>query len=1119
MTSTELVLRSARHYWRTNLAVVLGVAAAVSVLSGALVVGDSVRGSLRDIAVGRLGRTDYVLSSTGFSRDALAGDLQKAGGVHTAPLVVANGFVTLERSGRRAAAVQVYGVDARFWEFHGLPMPSGTVVSPALARELGATRGDILLVRLQKPSAIPIESLFGRKDDVGRTVRLDIAAELPREQLGEFALRPQQAEVRAVFAPLNRIQRDLAVAGRVNTILIDGLDTVSPAGATNDAALGAALQSAVTLEDLGATVTVVGEPSALAVESANGLLSDALEAAARRAGEALGLHPLPVYTYLATTIRRGDRQIPYSLMTATDLQAVSPAASPRDWAPDSILLNEWAAHDLGASKGDPILVEYLLWDAAKGLTTGTSKFTVAGVVPIRGLAADRRLVPQYPGITEASSLASWDPPFPVDLSRVRPQDEQYWKDHRTAPKAFIPFERGRELWQTRYGRATSLRFSVPSGTDAEPLAGRLRAGLRALLGPDAMGMALLPARRLAVEASNGTTDFGEYFTYFSFFLVVSALLLTVLFFRLGIEQRLRQIGILRASGFRVAQIRRLLVSEALVLAVVGSALGAAGAVAYGRVIIYALRTWWIGAVGTTLLTPHVAPQSLVMGAFAGIAASAVCVVVSLRAVARLSPRALLTAQALDGSSGEVPRARTALWIGSAFGAAGIAMLAAGFIYPAAQSGMFFGAGASMLVACMCGWSSWLRRRGARPLGGRGAWPVWRLGFRSAAFRPSRSVLSAALIASAAFIIVSVDAFRKSESGDGTDVHSGTGGFALIGQSELPLLHSPNDARGREALGLGEQPLPLVSTARFTRFRLRPGEDTSCLNLYRPTNPVIIAPEPGFIESGRFSFTTSMAATDAERANPWLLLRRSSSTVVPVIADATSLQYVLHAAVGDTFSLDAGGDRPIVLQFVGALTDSVLQGELVMSEENFVRLFPAQQGYRSFLIDAPDVRSSADATALAGALESDLAPYGFDAVTAAERLAAFHRVENTYLSTFQALGGLGLMLGTIGLAAIMFRNVLERRRELALLRAVGYDARRVAAMMIAEASLLLGVGLAAGAGCAVLAVAPAWLGRGGVLPGAGLVALLLAVAAGGLLSSFIATRAALRGNMLEALRAE
>jgi putative ABC transport system permease protein len=514
----------------------------------------------------------------------------------------------------------------------------------------------------------------------------------------------------------------------------------------------------------------------------------------------------------------------------------------------------------------------------------------------------------------------------------------------------------------------------------------------------------------------------------------------------------------------------------------------------------------------------VAPRSLAIGVAAGIVSSALCVVVSLRSVARLSPRALLTAQALDAPAGDVSRGRRARWIAAVFAAAGAAMLAAGFAYPAAQSGVFFGAGGALLVACMCFWSSWLRRRDARPLGGRGAWPLWRMGFRGAAFRPSRSVMSAALIASAAFVIVSVDAFRKSGSGEDAGIHSGTGGFALVAQSELPLLHSPNDEQGREALGLAAAS-PLVSTARFTRFRLRPGEDTSCLNLYRPTSPAIVAPEPGFIESGRFSFAASMAASDEERANPWLLLRRPSAGAIPVIADATSLQYVLHAAVGDTMSLDAGGDRPIVLQFVATLSDSVLQAQLVMSEENFVRLFPAQQGYRSFLIDATGVQSAGDANALAGALERDLAAYGFDAVTAAERLAAFHRVENTYLSTFQALGGLGLLLGTIGLAAVMFRNVLERRRELALLRAVGYDARRVGAMMIAEATLLLGVGLAAGVGCAALAVAPAWLGRGGARPGLGLAGLLLAVAAGGLLSSFIATRTALRGNLLEALRTE
>ena len=137
----------------------------------------------------------------------------------------------------------------------------------------------------------------------------------------------------------------------------------------------------------------------------------------------------------------------------------------------------------------------------------------------------------------------------------------------------------------------------------------------------------------------------------------------------------------------------------------------------------------------------------------------------------------------------------------------------------------------------------------------------------------------------------------------------------------------------------------------------------------------------------------------------------------------------------------------------------------------------------------------------------------------DRLASFHRVENTYLSTFQALGGLGLLLGTFGLAAVTFRNVLERRRELALLRAVGYSRRRISVMILSEAVLLLGAGLAVGAGCAALAVAPAWLSRGGTVRASGPLLLLGVVAVTGLVSAHAAARAALSGRLLEALKTE
>ncbi len=244
MSLFRLALRSSTYYWRTNLAVLLGVSAAVAVLGGALLVGDSVRGSLRDIALSRLGKADQALSSAQFFREGLADDL-RAAGLTSAPLIVATSFVTHEPSGKRAGGVVVYGVDERFWTFHGVQPAGGPAISPALAAELGARTGDVLLVRLQRPSEIPIESLFGRKEEIGRTLRATLADVLTRERMGEFSLRPQQTELRAVFVPLRRVQRDLGVEDRVNTVLTASQD---------DQAAATAVRSALTLEDLGINV-------------------------------------------------------------------------------------------------------------------------------------------------------------------------------------------------------------------------------------------------------------------------------------------------------------------------------------------------------------------------------------------------------------------------------------------------------------------------------------------------------------------------------------------------------------------------------------------------------------------------------------------------------------------------------------------------------------------------------------------------------------------------------------------------------------------------------------------------------------------------------------------------
>jgi len=303
---------------------------------------------------------------------------------------------------------------------------------------------------------------------------------------------------------------------------------------------------------------------------------------------------------------------------------------------------------------------------------------------------------------------------------------------------------------------------------------------------------------------------------------------------------------------------------------------------------------------------------------------------------------------------------------------------------------------------------------------------------------------------------------------------------------------------------------------FARFRVRPGDDASCLNLYQPGNPKIIAPTPDFISGNRFAFQNSLASTSEEKQNPWLLLNHEfPDGAVPVIADANSMTYVLHLKLGDDFVLQQG-DRPVRLRLVAALADSIFQSELVMAEKNFLRVFPEQEGYRFFLVDT---QSPEQSPAIAAALEDRLADFGFDVQPTGERLANFHRVENTYLSTFQMLGALGLLLGTLGMAAVLLRNVLERQRELALLRAVGYNSSHFTLMVVAENALLLFCGLITGTVTALLAIAPVFFSQHAQLPSLSLGLLLLAVLISGLTASILATWAALRSPLLPALRAE
>jgi len=485
-------------------------------------------------------------------------------------------------------------------------------------------------------------------------------------------------------------------------------------------------------------------------------------------------------------------------------------------------------------------------------------------------------------------------------------------------------------------------------------------------------------------------------------------------------------------------------------------------------------------------------------------------------------------QLLAGEAHGVPVARGKRWAWAAVLGVAVALAIVGQALARGDTSnaeAFFGAGALLLAAGFAAVAAWLAR--LRGDGHSHRLTLASLGVRGCARRGKRSLATVALLACGSFVILAIGVFRLDASRDAFRRASGTGGFALIGQSTLPVVHDLNAPSGRDFFGLNAADLEGV---RVVPFRVHDGDDASCLNLNRAQKPRLLGVDPEWLAE-RKAFTFQKTLRDCGPRNPWLLLDplfngglgvvgsiQSPSIIdaaIPAIGDANSIQWALGKKIGDTMDYIDEQGRPFKVRLVGAVANSILQGNLIIDEAVFQQRFPGESGYRLFLIDVPPDRAAAVSATLSRALQD----VGFELTLAVERLNAFNAVQNTYLGTFQVLGGLGLLLGSAGLGVVVLRNVLERRGELALLVAVGFRRRVLQRLVLSEHAVLLGLGLGIGLIAAAVAVLPAVLSPGAQLPYGSLALTLGLVLVNGLIWTWMATRMALRGELLGALRNE
>jgi putative ABC transport system permease protein len=1097
MRRLKLVIRSLVFYRRTHLGVLLGSLISTGILVGALVVGDSVRHSLQQITFARLGKAEHALTGGDrFFRSALADELTARLDTGVAPLLVLRGIVVAE-DGRRANQVQVLGVDDRFRELGRTTEPLFTgadqaLVNQRLAARLGVTAGDEILVRIEKADQIPGDVPLTSRESTSVAFRVEINEVAGDDRLGRFGLRANQVSPLTIFLPLDMVAARMELRGRANLLLV----AESPAQSITTGELGQTLADIWQLADAGLRLRNLPDGRGLELISDRVFIDPPVEDVALAAAATAQ----PVLTYFVNLIGGSGGATPYSFVSAP-----GPPLIPDDMSDNEIILNSWLADDIEAKVGDKVKFSFYIPAPGYRLREKMAALQVRSIVKIAGAAADGSLMPLFPGLSDADSCREWDPGIPIDLDQIRDKDEAYWNQYRGVPKAFVTLSTARKLWSNRFGALTAVRYPE-IGLTADELAAKVLQDLD----PAALGLTFVPVRQEGIRAGGGGTDFGGLFIGLSFFIIAAALLLTGLLFVLGVEQRAKETGILRSLGFTPQQVRRLLLGEGVVLAVIGALLGTAAGIAYNKLVLHGLGTVWQGAVGATTLQPHIKPLTLAIGLAAGIIMAVLAMLLAAWRHARKPLPDLLGMVTDLGSRYLEVRPRLSYLLVSAC-LAGVLLILI-LVSPGRgreAAGAFGGAGTLMLIGtitiCYILFLRLTTGHGTSRVG------VVTLGVRNAARKRRRSLITIVLLATGVFIIVAVAANRQSSLANAEARSSGTGGFAFFGQTTIPLQHDLNEKESRRHFGLEVE----SSDVSFVQMRMREGDDASCLNLNRTAHPTILGVKPKEL-SDRGAFTFVRLAPEVNPEEPWLALDEElEDGVIPAVADQAVLTWGLGKSVGDELSYTDEHGRQLRLKLVGGLANSVFQGKVIVSEKAFLSHFPSNSGARVLLVDAiPEHREMVTTT-----LTRSMQDYGLDLTPAAERLAEFTRVENTYLTIFLALGGLGLILGTVGMGVIVLRDILEQRGELALLRAVGFSRGLVQRMLLSEYTVTLIAGVVCGAVSGIVAVLPSLLTPGTQVPYTFLLLTMVAIAASGVVWIFVATRAATRGELIPALRNE
>jgi ABC-type lipoprotein release transport system permease subunit len=1075
MTYSKLIIKSFTHYLKANLLVACGVAISTAVLTGALIIGDSIKFSLEQSTFYRLGNTTHVVSTVDrYFRSDLAGELALKGGFDVAPAMLLEGIAVADGGAERVNNVQISGIDHQFEKMASTPIYTNikkneVVINANLAEKLQLKIGDSFLVRIKKASLIPLNAPFISDAETSVSFNAVVKEIANQYTMGFFNLKNSQTTPYNLFLSLSELNELMKFDGKANRLLISASSYTSQQ-------IQNLLDDCFTPEDAGLKTKDIPLTNEKEIASERVFIEDRLIKA---------FEPFrnshPVLTYFANSIAFNGKSTPYSFISTIEDNSLKN---------NDIVINEWVAADLNVKRGDSLIVKYYEIGPLRQLVEKGTKFVIKEIVPIKGQYADKDLMPNLPGMSDAGNCREWEAGIPISLGAIRDKDEAYWKLFRGTPKAFISLKSAHQLWENRYGNSTAIRVNNNSFSDKA-----YRALFRAAIKPENLGVMVTAVRENGLSAARNGVDFSQLFLGLSFFLLIAALILTALLFLMNLENRQLELGTLRIMGFTRNQIRQFFLGEGAVTALAGTTFGLLFAVIYTKIIFMALNSLWWEVVRTSVLEIKITIPTLITGMVISFLISFSTILLSVnrslkRQVIELQQNHVQPQRPLPATIKKMVMLASMI---VAVGLVGYQLILTDQPSPS----LFFLSGGLLLIGILLLIDIRLRRNSQFMNVNFSIGHLIRL---NRSQNLNRSMTVTILFALGTFLVVSTGANRQDLLSDSSDKNSGTGGFQYFAETSVPVLFSLNDKERLLKEGIKSQ----FTAVQFSKMD---GDDASCLNLNRVSNPAILGADPMLLKE-RFNFAAK--CPEIQDKSAWEALDdQLENGVVPAIADQTVIQWGLGLNIGDTLKYRNERGDTLRLKLIAGLAPSVFQGFVLISNANYLKHFPTVNGSNIFLIDVPKGMEKETGEEL----NTVFRDYGWEMIPAVQRLIAFNSVTNTYLSIFLALGALGLILGTVGLGVVLARSILERKKEIALMQSIGFTNHQIVALLIREYAVLLLWGMLIGFVAAVVAVLPNFLRPGNDISFFTVLLIVAAILANGMTWIFLLSWLGLRGKRL------